>query len=73
MKNEIDFIYDVKCRNCNAVCRMYFGSNKTTSKESFRAWLSEHSTYPIDMQCKCDNGMVQLHDIVSFGPSMSIL
>ncbi len=73
MKREADFEYDVKCRKCNKVTRMFFGNNNTSSKETFKAWVREHSTYPIEKQCDCDKGMMMFHDIVGFGNALNLL
>lgn len=59
--------YDVKCRKCGKIARMVFGQQKTTSSKDFKLWASEHSTFPIQRQCDCDNGMMMFHDIVSYG------
>jgi len=64
MKGLKGYEYDVKCRKCGKISRMYFG---TVPAKHFRFWVNEHSTYPIEKQCNCDNGMMMLHDIVSFG------
>jgi hypothetical protein len=57
--------YKVKCRSCNKITEMYFGTLETTTKETFNKWFSEHSTFPIEKQCDCDNGSILLHDLVS--------
>ena len=76
MKHEIkesdSFEYDVKCRKCCKVTRMFFGNLQTTEKHQFTKWVNEHSTFPIHKQCDCDNGMMLLHDIVSYGPMLKI-
>lgn len=70
---EKNFEYDVKCRKCGKITRMYFGSTETTTKSDFCRWASEHSTFPIKKQCECDNGMMMFHDIVSFGNILNII
>lgn len=61
-----EFTYDVKCRKCNKVNRMYFGNEHSTDKNKFTKWVSEHSTFPIHRQCSCDNGSMMLHDIIGY-------
>jgi arginyl-tRNA--protein-N-Asp/Glu arginylyltransferase len=73
MEREINFEYDVKCRKCNKITRMHFGTNKFTTKENFKIWASEHSTFPIHKQCTCDNGMMLLHDLIGYGNVLDIL
>ena len=73
MEREVNFQYDVKCRKCNKITRMYFGTNKNTTKEKFKIWVSEHSTFPIQKQCSCDNGMMMLHDMVGCGNVLDLL
>lgn len=70
--NKVNFEYDIKCRKCGKIKRMYFGDTNVTTSENFRIWVSEHSAFPIQSQCNCDNGMMLLHDIVSFGPILYI-
>ena len=59
--------YDVKCRKCGKITRMYHSTHEQVSKENFTIWAKEHSTFPVEKQCSCDNGMMMLHDIVSYG------
>ena len=54
-------------RKCGKITRMHHSTHEQVSKEAFRLWVSEHSTFPIAKQCSCDNGMMLLHDVVSFG------
>ncbi len=72
MSKEIDYEYDVKCRKCGNITRTWFGSSKQTLKVDFRKWVSEHGAFPVEKQCKCDNGMMMLHDIVSFGNILDV-
>lgn len=73
MEQEVNFNYDVKCRKCNNITRMHFGTNMITTKEYFKVWLIEHSTYPIQKQCNCDNGMMLFHDIVGYGNILDVI
>ena len=59
--------YDIKCRKCGKVTRMFFSDFKQTKAKDFRLWAIDHSTFPMAKQCDCDNGMMMLHDIVAFG------
>lgn len=70
---EKTFKYDVKCRKCGNIQRMWFGYGRTISKEDFKTWVIEHSTFPVQLQCDCDRGMMMLHDIVSFGGVLDII
>jgi len=73
MEKEVNFEYDVKCRKCGKVTRMFFGTNYTSSKEKFKIWVKEHSTFPIEAQCECDRGMMMFHDIIGFGNVLDVL
>jgi hypothetical protein len=59
--------YDVKCRKCGKITRMHHSTHEQTKAQDFKIWASEHSTFPIQKQCNCDNGMMMFHDIISFG------
>ncbi len=59
-----EYTYEIKCRKCSKITKMWFGNN-LTKPEDFNAWFSEHSTFPIQKQCDCDNGSIMLHDLVS--------
>jgi hypothetical protein len=72
MNENNDWIYDVKCRRCGKITRMFLSSKEQIKKEDFRKWVLEHSVFPIEKQCECDNGMLMLHDIVSFGNILSL-
>lgn len=64
MENENkEFNYDVKCRKCGKITRMF---STITNKINFERWASDHSTFPIKKQCDCDRGMIMFHDIISF-------
>ena len=67
MEENKYYEYDVKCRKCSKIERMCFGQVDNTKPEDFKRWVVEHSTFPIQKQCTCDNGMIMFHDIVSFG------
>lgn len=73
MDKEINFEYDIKCRKCGKITRMFFGTNHTSSKDRFKTWAHEHSNFPIHKQCNCDNGMMMLHDIIAYGNVLDIL
>lgn len=70
MKEKEHWEYDVKCRKCGKITRMFFSTIEQVSAKDFKIWASEHSTFPIQKQCDCDNGMVMLHDIVAFGNAL---
>lgn len=72
MEENKDYEYDVKCRKCGKITRMWFGSTETTKSNDFKIWATEHSSFPIQKQCECDNGMMMFHDIVSFGNILSL-
>ena len=63
---QLNYTYKVKCRNCGKIEKMYFGLNTGVKKEDFIRYVQEHSTFPIELQCKCDNGSIMFHDIVSY-------
>lgn len=73
MAKNKNYEYDVKCRGCAKITRMHFGSSETIEPKNFIHWAIEHSTFPIQKQCVCDNGMMMFHDIVSFGNLLKIL
>jgi hypothetical protein len=70
---EHNWEYDVKCRKCGKIERMHHSTNKQLSAQEFRLWAKEHSSFPIERQCSCDNGMIMLHDIVGFGNALSLV
>jgi hypothetical protein len=59
-----DLTYKVKCRSCGKIETMFFSNN--TDKAHFKLWAKEHSTFPIEKQCTCDNGSIMFHDLVSY-------
>lgn len=65
---------DVKCRKCGKINHMVFGRNENTPefKKLFNAFIDEHCAFPIKRQCSCDNSMMMLQDIVSFGNVLDI-
>lgn len=67
MEENKNWEYDVKCRKCGKITRMHHSTPEQTSKENFKIWASEHSTFPIQKQCSCNNGMMLFHDIVGYG------
>ena len=73
LKDKINFEYDVKCRRCGKIVRLHFASSLNADEKSFKLWVREHSTYPIEYECKCGKGMIMLHDIVAFGSMPEIL
>jgi hypothetical protein len=62
----IEYQYEVKCRKCNKLTIMYFGTNNTTTKKNFLLWVREHVSFPIQKQCTCKNNMILIHDIVGY-------
>ena len=62
---EKDLTFEVKCRRCGKVSRMFFGTTETTRVLDFYRWFAQHSTFPIQKQCDCDNSSIMLHDLVS--------
>lgn len=65
-EETIYFTYEVKCRKCNKIEKMFFSDSSITTKETFETYVKHHSNYPIDKQCKCDNGSIMFHDLISF-------
>ena len=63
---EYDLTYKVKCRGCNEISEMFFGTTKSTNPETLGLWIDNHKTFPIERQCECDNGSMSLHDIISY-------
>lgn len=61
---NIDLTYKVKCRSCGKITKMYFGNDENFN--NFRMWAKEHSTFPIEKQCECDNGSMLFHDLISY-------
>lgn len=59
-----DLTYKVKCRSCGKIAKMFFSNN--TDDKTFQKWAREHSTFPIEKQCACDNGSIMFHDLVSY-------
>lgn len=72
MEEDKYWLYDVKCRKCGKIQRMFFSTHEQVSAKDFSLWASEHSHFPIEMQCECDNGMIMFHDIVAFGNSLQL-
>ena len=72
MENK-NWEYDVKCRKCGKITRMFHSTHEQVKANDFKVWVNEHSTFPIQNQCSCDNGMMMLHDIVSFGNVLSLV
>lgn len=66
MEADRKWEYDVKCRRCGKVTRMFHSNFAQTSSNEFRAWACEHSTFPIARECDCDKKMIMFHDLVSF-------
>lgn len=62
----MEWTYKVKCRCCNKITKMWASDSTHTKREDFVAYIREHSTFPIEKQCECDNGSIMFHDIVSF-------
>lgn len=65
---EKELLYDIKCRKCAAITRMFFGKTPDQNINVFHIWAREHATFPIEKQCACDNGSIMFHDIISFTP-----
>lgn len=68
MEKHKYFYYGIKCRSCGRLNNIYFGDCDKVEKKTFMAFINEHSTFPIHLQCKCDRSIMLLHDIVSYGP-----
>lgn len=64
--NHKNLTYKVRCRGCGKITDMYFGSTRTTSYTDFKKWIKEHSSFPIEKQCFCDNRSRLLHDLISY-------
>lgn len=58
--------YRVRCRNCGKKSEMYFDTRNEESKKRLKMFIDEHSPFPIQKQCDCDNGSIMLHDIISY-------
>ena len=64
-----EFNYKVRCRGCSKTTVMFFGRNSNPDAlKLFHRWVKEHSTFPIQKQCTCDNGSMLFHDIISYSP-----
>jgi hypothetical protein len=61
-----DLTYKIKCRSCSKITEMWFGTTEQTTKANFLKWASEHSTFPFQKQCNCDNGSMLFHDLISY-------
>lgn len=72
-KMKKDFDYEVKCRKCGKTTKMWFGSDKDTTRELFLTWVGEHSTFPIQKQCDCDSGSMMFHDLIAYGNVLNII
>ena len=72
MNEKEYYTYDIKCRCCGKKQRMYFGPVSSTNPSDFKKWASEHSTFPFEKQCDCDNGMIMFHDLVSYGNALHL-
>ena len=73
MEENRTFQYEVKCRRCNKITLMYFGAIKDVEIKTFKSWASEHSTFPIQKQCECNNGFMMFHDLVSYGNILDLI
>jgi hypothetical protein len=72
MEENKNWEYDVKCRKCGKITRMWHSTHERVSAQDFKIWALEHSAFPIQKQCYCDSGMMMFHDIVSFGNVLSL-
>ncbi len=62
----MDLTYKVKCRSCGKIEEMWFSKIDQISGKDFTTWAREHSTFPFDIQCECDRGSIQFHDLISY-------
>lgn len=58
--------YVVKCRSCGSKETMHHSRVENVDPKMFERWALEHSTFPIAKQCKCDNGSLMFHDLISY-------
>lgn len=58
--------YDVKCRKCGKVSRMFHSTFFQTSAKDFVEWAIQHSSFPIQQGCECDRSMVINHDLIAY-------
>lgn len=65
--------YEVKCRRCGTITKMHHSDHNQTKAEDFKTWAKEHSTFPIEKQCECNNGHMMFHDIVSYGNVLDLI
>ena len=72
MDEQINFEYDVKCRKCNKITRILFGTNNTTTTKDFTRWIGEHGSFPVHNKCTCDNERILLHDVIGYGDGISL-
>ena len=66
MKSDKKWHYDVKCRKCGKITRMFHSSFEQISPSQFVNWAVSHSTFPIQCVCDCDPEMIGFHDLVGF-------
>lgn len=66
-REDKNWEYDIKCRGCGKITRMHHSTHRQVSSKSFKLWVAEHSTTPIQKQCSCDNGMILIHDLIGIG------
>ena len=68
MKTAIDFTYETKCRRCGNISDNYVSNSEQMNFSDFTTGMSEKSTFPISKQCKCSNGRMMFHDVISYSP-----
>jgi len=66
MEEREYYTYKIKCRNCLKVREMVFSLKSKFTPEQFKGAMNEKSTYPQAAQCRCDNGSIMYHDVVSY-------
>ncbi len=66
MEETENLTYKVKCRSCLKISEMWFAKKDQVKLSDFKTFCIEHSTFPIQKQCDCDNSSMLFHDLVSY-------
>lgn len=68
MKTEFDFTYEMKCRRCGNLSEIWVSNSAQMKFSDFVIAMNEKATFPHSHQCKCSNGRMLFHDVVSYSP-----